>query len=52
MDKGETVKTMPFTYWQDSDMWIGFLEEYPDYKTQGESLADLKERLVSLLEDL
>ncbi len=34
-----------FVYWQDEDMWIGYLEEYPDYRTQGESLDELKENL-------
>lgn len=32
--------------------WLGFLEEFPDYMTQGESLDDLKAHLVSLCEDL
>jgi len=24
-----------YVYWQDGDMWLGHLEEYPDYMTQG-----------------
>jgi predicted RNase H-like HicB family nuclease len=32
-------------YWQDSDAWLGYPEEDPDYLTQGESLADLEEHL-------
>ena len=24
-----------YVYWQDDDMWLGYLEEYPDYMTQG-----------------
>ena len=31
--------------WQDDDMWIGYLEEFPDYWTQGETLEELKENL-------
>ena len=23
-------KTIKFVYWQDGDMWLGYLEEYPD----------------------
>ncbi len=41
-----------YTYWQDGDMWLGYLEEYPDYKTQGESLEELKENLKDIYQDL
>ena len=33
-------------------MWLGYLEDYPDYMTQGESLADLKAHLRDLYRDL
>jgi hypothetical protein len=23
-----------YVYWQDDDMWLGYLEEYPDYWKQ------------------
>ena len=29
------MKTVKFTSWQDGDFFIGFLNEYPDYQTQG-----------------
>lgn len=41
-----------YTYWQDDDMWIGYLEEYPDYRTQGESLVELKGNLMDIYKDL
>jgi predicted RNase H-like HicB family nuclease len=41
-----------FTYWQDGDMWLGYLDEFPDYATQGESFDDLKEHLADLHHDL
>lgn len=41
-----------FVYYQDDDMWIGWLEEYPDYKTQGDSLDELMENLKDILEEL
>jgi predicted RNase H-like HicB family nuclease len=41
-----------FIYWQDGPHWLGHLEEYPDYLTQGESLDELKENLKDLLLDL
>lgn len=33
-------------------MWLGYLEEFPDYVTQGESLGELKENLRDLYRDL
>ena len=41
-----------FVYWQDGAFWVGHLEEFPDYLTQGESLDDLKEHLKDLYADL
>lgn len=41
-----------FTYWQDGDMWLGYLEDYPDYMTQGETLAELEENLKDLYREL
>lgn len=46
------MKTTAFTYWQDDEAWLGYLDEYPDYLTQGESLADLQEHLTDLYRDL
>jgi len=44
--------TIRFIYWQADDMWLGYLEEYPDYMTQGESLEELKENLRDVYADL
>ena len=30
-------------------MWLGHLEAYPDYMTQGETLEELKENLKDIL---
>ena len=46
------MKKTDFTYWQDDDYWIGYLEEFPDYWTQGESYDDLTEHLKDLYKDL
>lgn len=46
------MHTKKYIYWQDKDFWIGYLEDYPDYKTQGESLEELKENLKDLYNDL
>ncbi|MEK6690644.1 MAG: type II toxin-antitoxin system HicB family antitoxin [Nitrospirota bacterium] len=46
------METTKFVYWQDADMWLGYLEEYPDYMTQGKSLEELKENLKDIYNDL
>lgn len=46
------METKKYVYWQDKGMWIGYLEEYPDYMTQGESLEELKENLKDIYKDL
>jgi len=43
---------MRYVYWQDGGFWVGYLEEFPDYMTQGESLEELQENLRDLLGDL
>jgi predicted RNase H-like HicB family nuclease len=46
------VPPIGFTYWQDEQMWLGYLDEFPDYMTQGSNFADLKEHLIDLYHDL
>ncbi len=41
-----------YVYWKDEDMWIGYLEEYPDYMTQGETIEELEECLRDIHADL
>jgi predicted RNase H-like HicB family nuclease len=41
-----------FIYYQEDDMWIGWLEEFPDYRTQGETLEDLMENLKDFYGEL
>ncbi len=46
------MMTTRYVYWQEDDMWLGYLEEFPDYWTQGVSLEDLREHLKDLYNDL
>ena len=46
------MSTLGFTYWQDGPHWVGYLDEFPDYLTQGKSLDELKENLADLFNDL
>ena len=41
-----------YVYWQDDGMWLGYLEEYPDYMTQGESMEELEENLRGIYKEL
>jgi len=46
------MNSVRYVYWQEEDMWLGHLEEYPDYMTQGETLEELKENLKDIYRDL
>jgi hypothetical protein len=46
------MHTVKFIRWEDDGMWLGYLQDYPDYWTQGETLDDLKEHLEDLFRDL
>jgi len=46
------MNNVRYVYWKDEDMWLGYLEEFPDYMTQGEDLEDLKVNLKDIYETL
>ncbi len=46
------MKTLKYVYWQDGGMWLGYLEEFPDYMTQGETLDELQENLKGIYAEL
>jgi predicted RNase H-like HicB family nuclease len=41
-----------YVYWQEEDMWLGYVDEFPDYQTQGETLDELKENLTDIYRDV
>ena len=45
-------KRVRYVYWQHENMWLGYLEEFPDYWTQGETLEELQENLRDLYNEL
>ena len=47
-----TTEAVKFIRWEEDGAWIGYLQEYPDYWTQGETLENLKEHLRDLHRDL
>jgi hypothetical protein len=46
------MESKKFIYYQEDEMVIGWLEEYPDYRTQGDSLEELEENLLDIYRDL
>lgn len=41
-----------YIYWQDDHMWLGYLEEYPNYWTQGETEEELRNNLLDIYNEL
>jgi len=39
-------------YYQENDIWVGWFDEYPDYRTQGITLDELKENLVDIYKSI
>ena len=46
------MEKIRYVYWQDGEFWLGYIEEYPDYVTQGMSLEELEINLHDLYKDL
>jgi predicted RNase H-like HicB family nuclease len=46
------MRAVKFVHWKEKDFWLGYLQDYPDYLTQGETLEDLKENLQDLYRDV
>ena len=39
-------------YWKEDGAWLGYLQAYTDYWTQGDSLNDLQDHLFDLYADI
>ena len=37
-----------YTYEMDGDFFVGYLDDYPEYPTQGENLRDFEENLIDI----
>ena len=42
------MESTKYIYWEDNGQWLGYLQDYPDCWTQGESLEDLQSNLRDL----
>ena len=46
------METKRFIYHEEDGFFIGWLEEFPDYRTQGETLEELREHLLDIYREL
>jgi hypothetical protein len=46
------METKRFIYYEEDGMLVGWLEEYPDYRTQGETMDELRDNLLDLHKDV
>jgi hypothetical protein len=45
------MQSVKIVVWEEDGGWLGYLQDYPDYWTQGDTLDDLKEHLQDLYRD-
>jgi hypothetical protein len=43
---------LDYTYWKDDGWYVGYLNDYPDYTTQGETFDEFEDMLRSLYKDI
>jgi predicted RNase H-like HicB family nuclease len=46
------MRTLKFTFWQDGEFFLGYINDYPDHHTQAHSKDELIENLKDLLTDI
>ena len=51
-EQDDTMRTIKITSWKDNDFYVGYLNDYPDYRSQGLSKEELVENLKELLQDI
>ena len=47
---GESKIRLRYTFEMDGDFFVGYLDDYPEYPTQGENLEDFEENLLDIYE--
>lgn len=46
------MRAAKIVYWKEHGSWIGYLQEFPDYWTQGDTPEELESHLRDLYKDL
>ena len=46
------MESIKYIYWQEQGQWLGYVQDYPDYWTEGHSFEELQSHLRDLYQDL
>ncbi|MBM3328068.1 MAG: type II toxin-antitoxin system HicB family antitoxin [Calditrichaeota bacterium] len=46
------MQTLDYSFYEDDGWLVGWLLDYPDYQTQGESIEELEENLRDIFDDI
>jgi len=46
------MKKLRYVHWKEEDFFLGYIEDYPDYMTQGGTIEELEENLRDLYRDV
>ena len=46
------MDNLKITYWQDGKFWLGYINDYPEYVTQGYDLDELIENIKDIYNDI
>ena len=46
------MNSVKIVVWEEDGAWLGYLQDYPDYWTQGDTREDLQEHLKDLYRDI
>ena len=41
-----------YVYYKEDNIFIGYLDEFPDYRTQGQAIEELEENLKDIFHEL
>jgi predicted RNase H-like HicB family nuclease len=50
--RGNNLKKHQITYWQDGEFWLGYINEFPEYTSQGLTLDELIINLKDIYNDV
>jgi predicted RNase H-like HicB family nuclease len=46
------MRAIKYLHCEEGDAWVGWLEDYPNYRTQGYSMEKLEEHVKDIVEEL
>ena len=50
--QNRAARTIKYVHWRSGNMWVGYLQDFPDYLSQGETVKELQANLKDLYADL